>query len=100
MIEQTKYTSAKARALRFNADRVRKVAEKIENFVVTGFRIELLEQFCVNELQEWFLDNEVQKNQHKMYGLFDDRDTKMYFHGLAFEFSDDTTAMIFKLRFS
>ena len=100
MIVQTKYTWAKARALRFNADRVRKVAESIENFVTTGFRVELLEHFCTNELQEWFQDNDVLNNQYKMFGLFDDRETKLYFHGLAFEFKDDTTAMIFKLRFA
>jgi hypothetical protein len=100
MIVQTNYNWNQAKASRFNADKIRKCATRIpRNQNLQEFRVVITQDHSVSELKEWFSDNELTPKDYRMFGLFDDRKEKMYFHGLAFEFVDSDMAMFFKLRF-
>lgn len=99
MIVQIAYNWNQAKASRFNADKIRRVATRIPK-TAEGVRIEVPGDVSVSELKEWFTDNEMTPKEYNMFGMFDDRRQKMYFHGLAFEFKDSDLALMFKLRFN
>ena len=99
MIMQLQYTWPEAKAIRFNADKVRRVAKRVlKQNLNHKIRVSISREHHPLDLHDWLKDNTF--NQYKMYGVFDDRpDDKMYFVGLAFEFQDEFEAMYFKLRF-
>jgi hypothetical protein len=100
MIVQTNYNWNQAKASRFNADKIRQVATRVSRHKPIGFRIVVAQDHSVSELREWFDENELSSKDYQMFGLFDDRKERMYFHGLAFDFVDSDMAMFFKLRFN
>lgn len=48
-------------------------------------------------LRNWLVANQVK--QYTMFSIFDVRPSKMYYHGMAFEFTNDSDAILFKLSF-
>jgi hypothetical protein len=94
------YTWAKARKLNFNADKVRREGKKFNPKGVEWLRSVMVSfENQAFDLKEWFDDNEVKKAEYTMLGVFEDRKERMFYSGLLFTFTDDNTAMMFKLRF-
>jgi hypothetical protein len=98
MLVQTNYNWNQARASRFNSDKIRRSAVKVSKNT-NCLRIQINQDVCVNELKEWFTDNELTDKEYSIFGVFDDRRDRMYFAGLAFEFQEMDVAILFKLRF-
>ena len=91
---QLPITWKEARKTVFNADKVRRESTRI--IVPNVSKLRVVTRARTQDIEAWVLDSEI--TNFKMYGLYDDQPTKMYWIGNAFDFEDVNEAVMFKLR--
>jgi hypothetical protein len=89
-------TWRQALSTRINVDQVRRTASQFRGKRLTCLLPKSKED-NVEILKNWLHENQIV--QFTMATVYDVKPESVYYHGLAFEFINDSDAILFKLRF-